>query len=91
MPVLEELIAVVLDDEVVVLALDVDDELVLDAVPVEVEEVVLLPPAPPEPSSSPQAMRHTKTRPKAKEADVFIPASLARAVLWRTDRGPPPD
>jgi hypothetical protein len=89
MPVLEELIAVVLVEvEPVLPVVAVEDEvaLVLD-IPVDalvVEVVVPLPPAPPEPSSSPQAARATKNRPKAKVEGVFIRPSLARGAALRT-------
>ncbi|NUO53239.1 MAG: hypothetical protein HOV80_30700 [Polyangiaceae bacterium] len=89
---LEELMAVVLADEELVLPVVAveEDVLLVDDIPVDVlvvEVVVPLPPAPPEPSSSPHAARAMKNRPKAKVEGVFIRPSLARRAPARTKRG----
>lgn len=83
--------AVVLADEeeVVLPVVAVEELLLVVDIPVDalvVEVVVPLPPAPPEPSSSPHAATATKRRPKAKVEGVFIRRSLARRPPPRTNR-----
>jgi hypothetical protein len=95
MPVLDELMAVVLAADELVLPVVVElVEPVVEVVAVEapvVVEVVVAPPAPPLPSSSPQAARATKKRPKAKVEGVLIRRSLARDASPRTKWDPPSD